>query len=476
MTLALGAGMTRVPTVLLLCSLPLSASCSDSTPSEQDSSDAASTDTTDDPSGDTGSEAEPEPAIPTYTYWRDAKSIIDAKCAGCHQPDDIAPFPLVTYDDVEAVAAVLPASLQAQTMPPWPPAAGCQEYTHSRALDPDDQQVLLTWLDEGAPEGDPEQAPPSDSEPDQPDFVSSLSVPMPEPYTPTTEPDDYRCFPVAWPESDTRYITGYQVVPGNRSIVHHVIMFNASADLAEEVAQMDADDPGPGYTCFGGAGIQSQWVGSWVPGSDASALPEGTGIQIEPGSVMIIQMHYNTLSSEPASDQTRIELALSDEVERPAVTLPFTNVQWITGSEPMHIPAGDPEVRHAFELPADNPFLRQRLGTLGLGPDDPFLVHSAGLHMHYLGTSGMLSVRRQSGHEDCLLQIDQWDFGWQGGYSLRDPLRVNAQDQLGISCTWDNSASNQPTVDGEILPPQDVHWGEGTTDEMCLGVLYVSAE
>ncbi|MEM9458514.1 MAG: monooxygenase [Myxococcota bacterium] len=468
--------MTRVPTLLPLCTFVLSISCGDSTPSEQDSPDTASTGAEGDPPGDTGSEAEPEPATPTYTYWRDAKSIIDAKCANCHQPDDIAPFPLVNYDDVQAVAAVLPASLQGQTMPPWPPDSSCQDYAHSRALDPQEQQVLLTWLDEGAPEGDPSQAPTSDDEPSGPAFTPTLSIEMPEPYTPTAEPDDYRCFPVAWPESDTRFITGYQVIPGNRSIVHHVIVFNASADLADEVAQMDADDPGPGYTCFGNAGVQAQSVSSWVPGSNASALPEGTGVQIEPGSVMIIQMHYNTLSSEPASDQTRLELVLADQVERPALTLPVVNFQWITGGEPMHIPAGDPAARHSFDLSASNPFVRQQLNRLGIESDEPFLVHGAGLHMHYLGTQGLLSVLRDDGAEDCVLQIDQWDFGWQGSYTLREPLRVDPQDQLHISCTWDNSASNQPTVDGEVLPPQDVEWGEGTTDEMCLGSLYVSAE
>jgi hypothetical protein len=290
------------------------------------------------------------------------------------------------------------------------------------------------------------------------------------------EPDDNRCFLVPWPETETTHITGYRVVPGNRSIVHHVIMFNAGPDAVAEIQALDDEDPAPGYPCFGGVGANASWVGAWVPGSSDDSLPEGTGIRIEPGSMMVLQMHYNTLSSEPVPDQTRVELVLSPEVERPALTMPFTNFQWALGSEPMMIPAGDPSVSYGFDLSASNPILRQRLSDVGVGANEGFVVHGSGLHMHYLGTAASLAVVREDGGEDCMLQIDEWDFDWQGGYTLAEPMRVGPADSLRISCTWDNSAENQPVVNGELLEPHDVQWGEGTTDEMCLGVLYVTAQ
>jgi hypothetical protein len=120
--------------------------------------------------------------------------------------------------------------------------------------------------------------------------------------------------------------------------------------------------------------------------------------------------------------------------------------------------------------------LRQILAGAEIGAGEPFIVHSAGLHMHYLGTAGSLAVARDGGGEDCMLRIDEWDFDWQGGYTLTEPLRVTPADTLRISCTWDNSAENQPVVGGAVIEPQDVQWGEGTTDEMCLGVLYVTGE
>ncbi|MCA9709739.1 MAG: monooxygenase [Myxococcales bacterium] len=457
--------------------LLLPAACADQ--AAEPDLDAGDASTGDASSSGSDAAAEPEGPVATYTYWRDAKAILDAKCGGCHQPDDIAPFPLTTYEQVRAVAAVLPASLEAETMPPWPPADGCQEYAHARSLDEADKALLLTWLDEGAPEGDPADAPAPEPEPGaepQPEpWSPTMTVEMPEPYSPVTAPDDYRCFLVPWTQAETSYVTGYRVVPGNRSIVHHVIMFNADASVVPQLQAMDDADPGPGYACFGGTGTAASWVGSWAPGGGVAELPPDTGIRIEPGSMMVVQMHYNTLASDPAPDQTAIELTVAEQVERPALTIPFANFEWITGADPMLIPAGDPQVTHEYAFPVGNPLFRQRLSDVGVMAGEPFVVHSAGLHMHYLGTAGTLSVVRGGGGEDCLLDIEDWDFGWQGGYTLREPLRVDADDQLRISCTWDNSAGNQPTIGGEVLTPHDVEWGEGTTDEMCLGVIYVSA-
>jgi hypothetical protein len=470
--------MLRDPVVLLLSSslLMLPLACTDA-------GSASTSDPGDDAGATTGSDSDDADASgttaaaeePTFTYYRDAKAVLDAKCGGCHRQGDIAPFPLTTHAEVEAVAAVLPNSITAQTMPPWPPAAGCNEYDHSRALTADEQELLLTWIDEGTAEGDPADAP---AVPDgaSDDFAPTLSIELPQPYTPTLEPDDNRCFLVPWPERETAFITGFRVVPGNRAIVHHVIMFNAPANAVAELQALDEAEPGPGYPCFGGVGSPASWIGAWAPGASGDSVPEGTGMRIEPGSMMVLQMHYNTSSSEPAPDQTRVEVELAAEVEHPAVTVPFTNFRWLTGAEPMMIPAGDPEVDYGYDLPADNPILRQFLADAGIGASEGFLVHAAGLHMHWLGTSGSLAVAREGGGEDCMLRIDEWDFDWQGGYTLAEPLRVGPSDSLRISCTWDNSAENQPVVDGAVIEPRDVQWGEGTTDEMCLGVIYVTEE
>ena len=85
-----------------------------------------------------------------------------------------------------------------------------------------------------------------------------------------------------------------------------------------------------------------------------------------------------------------------------------------------------------------------------------------------------MRIHRGGGGEECLIDIPRWDFNWQGGYQLAEPIVFNPGDELEIECHWDNSAANQPYVDGVQLAPVDVGWGEGTGDEMCLGIVTVS--
>ncbi len=408
----------------------------------------------------------------TYTYWRDAKAVIDKRCVGCHQDGEIAPFPLTSHAEVDAVAAILPGAIESGAMPPWPPSNTCNSYQHERSLSPDEQELLLTWLAEGAPEGDPSDAPEPET-PDVPDFQADTTVAMPEAYTPTQEPDDYRCFVIPW-EAAQGYVTATEVLPDQRSIVHHVIAYVVEPDQVASVTALDEQDAGPGYTCFGGPGIDARWLASWVPGAMPMIFPEGMGVRVDAGSALVVQMHYNTSSSDPVADQTALAFELAESVDRPMLYQPFTNLQWVLGAQPMTIPAGDPEVTHSFEMSADAPVWASLISETGVQAGEPVLVHAGGLHMHTLGVSARLSILRADASEDCVVEIPDWDFHWQGGYDLQEPLMLGPGDKLRIECTWDNSAENQPIIDGELAEPIDVAWGEGTRDEMCLAVLGLS--
>jgi hypothetical protein len=96
--------------------------------------------------------------------------------------------------------------------------------------------------------------------------------------------------------------------------------------------------------------------------------------------------------------------------------------------------------------------------------------------MHLLGNSGRLSVERADGSSTCMVQIDDYDFGWQSSYAFREPITVSPGDELRLECHHDNSLENQPLIDGERAEPIDVAWGEGTRDEMCLGVFLMTAD
>ena len=141
----------------------------------------------------------------------------------------------------------------------------------------------------------------------------------------------------------------------------------------------------------------------------------------------------------------------------------------------MTIPAGSPSTIHSMEVDLSQEVLGYMGFEAGLETGDSFQLHSIGLHMHLLGTRGRIWIERSGADEQCLLDIPSWDFNWQGAYDLQQPITVHGGDLFHLECEWDNTAENQMSVDGELLPSQDVEWGDGTRDEMCLAIAYITA-
>jgi hypothetical protein len=136
----------------------------------------------------------------------------------------------------------------------------------------------------------------------------------------------------------------------------------------------------------------------------------------------------------------------------------------------MPIPANQADVMHAINfdpngfVPLIAPWLTNRA----------IKIYGAGLHMHYLGTRGTVAIRRPNADE-CLLEIPRWDFNWQYGYLFTEPTDfLIGEDRLYLECHWDNTAANQPIIDGARRPVRDVNWGGRSTDEMCIGYVYVT--
>ncbi len=398
------------------------------------------------------------------TYHRDIKAILDRKCATCHQPGDIGPFSITNYDETKKLAPAIADSVDSGIMPPWSPSAECNTYKHDRSLAADERGDILAWIAAGAPEGDPADAPAPEDD-IQPEVDYDIALGIPEPFTPTTYPDDYRCFLLDWPKDQDSYATAFSVTPGERAIVHHVIAYVLPPGEVAAFDALDAADPGPGYPCYGGPGGEAsqkaQWLGAWVPGTGGGEMPAGTGILVKPGSKIALQMHYHPLPGA-LPDQSTLKVRTAETVERPAYLLPLTNPGWLVDSPPMTIPAGAKDTVHSFEIDLGSAIFYLFPGSpFGIGK--PVVAHAAGVHMHTLGTRASLTVERGDTSE-CLVDVPRWDFNWQGTYDLTGSTVVEPTDKIRLECHFDNSAGDQP-----------LKWGEGTGDEMCLGMIYVSA-
>ena len=405
------------------------------------------------------------------TYWADVKPILDARCAGCHVAGGIGGFALDDYAGAAEWSRPVQIVVLAESMPPWL-ASDDVAYAYDWSLTSEQIATIHAWVEAGVPEGDP-----ADEGAALPYLGSELSradlvVQMPEPYVPTVDgSDDYRCFPLEWPQDTSSFITGFNALPGNDELVHHVAAFLIDADnlLGDEVFEQlqawDADEPDPGYSCFGGPSgptgdleLPIQQIAQWVPGSQGLDFPEGTGIRVDPGAWIVLQIHYASPSTtlDDASDQTSIELRLDDNVERTAAFAPWLDALWALGN--MEIPAGEVT---SYTAEGDPRALFELLNP-ALDLDEGFTIHSVMVHMHQLGDRAEVRLIRADGTEVPLLDIPNWDFDWQLSYQLETPVEVVPGDNLSLTCTFDN-----PT-------DEPVTWGEGTDDEMCVANLFIS--
>ena len=411
-------------------------------------------------------------ASPDPTYESDVRPLVEAHCQTCHSGTGIGPFPLNSYEDVAAMAAPMRNAIEKRTMPPYLASPGCAEYADDLTLTDAQIQTFGRWVDVGMPRGTASGTKQAVETAPGLDRVDA-TLQLPTPYVPDKSPDDYRCFLVDWsPPADT-YVVGLNVAPGNARVVHHVIAYLVPPDRLAAVQALDDAEAGPGYTCFGGPGFRAGWLGAWAPGGQGGMYPPDTGVKVPAGSKVVLQMHYNTqqVSGPDAVDQTKVELALASSVRKRSFILPWANPDWVQ-KRTMNIPAYQPDVVHSYAFDP-TPYMGAITG--GALPSSAALkVYSATLHQHQLGTKSRLEIERDSGDSTCLLDIQRWDFHWQRSYPFTQAKVLRPGERVKLTCHFDNSQEHQPWINGAQALPRDVNWGEGTGDEMCLGILYLS--
>jgi hypothetical protein len=331
---------------------------------------------------------------------------------------------------------------------------------------------------------------------------------VPRPYRPVPPPgatDDYRCFLVDPGLTRPAYLTGSEFLPQHVGLVHHAIFFRvAPADIAE-ARRLDAAEPGEGWTCFGGTGVNGRaaagerldegasWVAAWAPGSAERVSPAGTGYALPPGSQLVMQVHYNLLATggKPAgTDRSGIRLRLMDGAAklRPlqttllpaAVELPCApgesgqlcdrevavlDVMHRFGSAAGATVAGLNLLCNAGRKPVAGPVQQcdRRVSQAGI-------VYALGGHMHLLGRSIKVELNPGTPAAKTLLDVRFYNFHDQTTRVLPQPVAIRAGDNLRVTCTHDAKLRRQlPEL--RALPPRYVVWGDGSSDEMCLGIV-----
>ena len=318
----------------------------------------------------------------TVTFHQDIAPIIYNACTQCHRSGEIGPMPFTTYQEVAAHGNFIEYVTQTGYMPPWTPDHHYSTLRGERFLTEEEKGLISTWVAGGMPEGNPMDNPglpdyPEGSQVGEPDLVLGMSEAF---VHQGNMVDQYQVFVIPTGVTETKEIRAVEIRPGNNVVDHHALVAytNDPAVIAQALA-MDAADPNPGYESFGDYGVEVEQFlfGGWVPGTPPLEFPPTLGHVIEPGSHLLLQMHYGPSSVE-AIDQTEINLFFHDEpIQREVVTEIFGPE---TLDEFFYIPANQVKTFHA-----------------SISMQDDISLMSITPHCHLLGTAWEVFARSNDG-------------------------------------------------------------------------------
>lgn len=419
-----------------------------------------------------------EPETPTW--HQDVAPLVAEHCQACHQEGQLAEnLSFTDYPSAAPWARFMADEVEHGRMPPFyaQETDRCEPrfgWASDPRLSDEAIDLLRSWSEGGAPEGDPETASPLPS----PEAFGleawdlELEVSF-DPY----EGDYQICFPVLNPLEAPRWIEAIEVVPGQPSLVHHVSVRVDPGGRSLERAEGE-----PWYPCTGT--LDGEEIGGFLPGAPPSTYPEGAAYPLSPGDVLAIQIHYHVLPGVPRpQDRSAVRFKLTETApSQEPVLMRVGNDIWLDpdggilpgpdGETDFRIPAGAAHHRETFVKRFTLP-----------GTWEVFLVAN---HMHYVGFDALLTIERTDPEaSECLLHTPQWDLDWQQVYRIDGstgaaPL-LREGDRLRLECAYNNSMTNtrwmeQLALEG-IADIPDVVLGDSAIDEMCsaqLGLIQVS--
>jgi peroxiredoxin/mono/diheme cytochrome c family protein len=369
----------------------------------------------------------------SVTYTKDVAKILQKNCQECHRPDQVGPMSLLTYEDALGWAESIREVVRERRMPPWYADPKHGTFSNDRRLSKEDRDTLLAWIAQDCPKGDPRDLPPAREFPrgwsiGKPDVVFSMPKEFNVPAKGGKNGIRYQNFVVDTNFDEDRWVQAVEARPGNRAVVHHIIVYVMKPGQRRGQNRTD--------------GIGDGLLVAFAPGDLPAVFPSGTAKKIPKGSRLVFQMHYTPNGVE--------------QTDRSSVGLIFAK------QPPKHEVRTRAITQHLLVIPAGaNNYEAKSATTFG---EDAQLL-SLMPHMHLRGKDFTYRVVYPDGKSDILLRVPRYDFSWQSNYRLAKPLSLPAGTRIECTAHFDNSADNPNNPD----PSKLVRWGEQTWEEMMIG-------
>jgi hypothetical protein len=331
---------------------------------------------------------------------------------------------------------------------------------------------------------------------------TELFLKMAHPYKPHEAPgstDDYHCTLMNPHIKKNSYIISSEFLPGSDE-VHHAALFLVPPSLAP-TAERD-NEVGKGWSCFGEGALPNTAIAGlaevpllsfWAPGHGVDDLPKGTGVPLPAGSLVIMQVHYNLLvGDKPVSNSLILHTVPSS-----TPLLPL-HLDLMLAPPNIPCPAGvsGPLCTRTAELANEGKRFGQEAvdevngieGLCGDNPSDPpegdFATCQSSItksgyivrvqaHMHLLGMALTMVLNPGTPEAKTVLDVSDYNFHYQRSYNLATPIPVTAGEPVQVTCAYNPKLAQQLPILRKA-PAHFVTWGDGSTDEMCIGLAWIS--
>lgn len=381
----------------------------------------------------------------TPTWSQHVAPIVYGNCSSCHHPGNVGPFSLLSYNDAYTERFNIQFNVENGIMPPWHPDTSYQHYANERFLSDSEVQTIVDWVNGGAPEGNPAIAPPPPVFPTGAVMVGhDLQLQMPS-YTSvaTTHTDDYVCISLDPAITSTKKIRAFEVIPANRAIVHHVLVYIDDANTYPVgVPQVGCTGPTTG-----------RLIGAYIPGSGPIVFPSAAnmkmGVTLNPGNKIVFAMHFPE-GSAGQKDSTMINLHFYPDGESGVRDLLAQSLiqNWSFCIDPDSVQEVFTKFPPQFGIPGN------------------YSVLSAFPHCHLLGKFWeVYGVSLDNQDTIPMIRINNYDFDWQGFYFFKNIIKLPSLYRIEARCRYDNTTNN---IHNPNTPPIQVCDGYNTADEMML--------
>jgi hypothetical protein len=372
-------------------------------------------------------------------YATDIAPVLMTNCTHCHVEGGVAPFAMNQYRMVLGFAPMIREVLMTKRMPPMQVDPHYNRFENASYLSDEDLQTLVHWVDAGAPRGDnpvdplAEHVKPLETQWQlgPPDYI----VEVPAFDVPATGVVDYFNHTIDLPFEEHKWVRAVQFIPGDSRVLHHLLAYVTSPETPSGDGPASEDDV-------------RDFLEGYAPGKAAATpFPEGTGVFIEKGNKLTMQMHYTTIGT-PVTDRTRLGLYFHGEPPQHKY-LTHSISHWSGGV--LQIPPGERNhpMNHNYVVPEDT------------------MLYALRPHMHTRGKAFRFSVVYPDGTTEVLMSVPRYDFNWQPTYRFTEPKLLPAGTRIITDGVFDNSRYHPGNPD----PTVTAVGGPQSWDEMFIGYI-----